>query len=120
MDTYINILIGIFIGIFIYNLGFFRIIEGLRNEQISNCYKTRDTIYKNAGEVESMQEKLKSLEKWQAQIARAIKLNTGRNSQNRDSIKRTTQIAIQAANDKKKEMEEEGEIDEEPDSKEFE
>lgn len=109
MNTYINVLIGLLIGIIIYDMGFFNVIEGLSNAQQEDCNKTKNTIYKNNANISNLQNKLKSLQKWQSDIVKTIKLNTKRNKLNKDNIKRTTQVVKQGAKDKEKEMNSAGE-----------
>ena len=109
MDTYINVLIGLFIGIIVYDMGFFNIIEGLSNAQQTNCNKTKNLIYQNDADVSNLQKKLKSLQEWQNDIVKTIKLNTERNQINYDNIKHTVEIAKKGLKDKEKEMANAGE-----------
>ena len=112
------------IGIIIYDMGFFNVIEGLNRDdhkpkvgtcpkisdaQITVCNKTKNTVYKNNSDISNLQNKLKSLQKWQSDIVKTIKLNTNRNKANKDNIKRTTQVVQKGAKDKEKEMDKAGE-----------
>ena len=104
MNTYINVLIGVLIGLIVYNMGFLNIIEGLSNAQQNNCNKMKNTIYQNNADVLNMQKKIKSLQNWQGSIVKTVKLNTKRNEVNRNNIKRTTEVVKQGVKDKEKEM----------------
>ena len=108
MNTYINVLIGVLIGLIVYNMGFLNIIEGLSNAQQNNCNKMKNTIYQNNADVLNMQKKIKSLQNWQGSIVKTVKLNTKRNEVNRNNIKRTTEVVKQGEKDKEKEMDNAG------------
>ena len=108
MNTYINVLIGVLIGLIVYNMGFLNIIEGLSNAQQNNCNKMKNTIYQNNADVLNMQKKIKSLQNWQGSIVKTVKLNTKRNEVNRNNIKRTTEVVKQGVKDKEKEMDNAG------------
>jgi len=121
MDTYINALIGLLIGLMIYDMGFFKIIEGLprahhdpavgtcpriSDAQINECNKIKDTVYKDDGDITNLQKRLKSLQNWQSEIVKTIKANTERNKANRDNIKRTSAVVTAGVKNKEKELNE--------------
>lgn len=108
-STYINVLIGLFLGMIMHNMGFFSIIEGLNSEQEKDCNNTKNIISKNSAAISTVKAKLESLEKWLKDIATSGKKNTERNKLNRDNIKRTIMVVKQGVNDKEKELEKAGE-----------
>ena len=103
MNTYINLLIGLLLGLIIWNIRWSKIREGLSISE-SKCSSIRDSAYDASAAIVNLQNKLKSLQEWQSSIVNGIKINTDRNSVNRDNIKRTAAIAKNAANAKEAEL----------------
>ena len=109
MNTYINVLIGLLIGIIIYDMGFFSVIEGLSDAEHGECNKIREIIYKNDASISNIQKKLKSLQEWQSDIVKTEVLNTKRNKVNKENIKRTAKMVKDSLEQKGNEMETAGE-----------